>query len=491
MSNELRVPTPCLVVLVGASGSGKSTWAAQQCRPGEVVSSDALREQVGESSSDQRASTDAFAVLDEIVRRRLARGLFTVIDATSLHPDGRARYRDMAGVANVPCVAVAFPTDAATCRRRNKARAVPVPAAALTQQLKEFEATLPLLAGEGFAAAHLEPGELRRLPAGFSSGTRSAGNTLRFGLQLPRHGWRGGPEETASRLRDLAQAAEESGFVSLWLMDHFIQIPQAGRAWDDLLESYTTLGYLAGVTSRIRLGTLVTGVTYRNVALLGKIIATLDVVSSGRAIAGLGAAWYEREHAAYGFAYPPLRERFALLEDALELLPLMWGKGSPAFEGRVVQVPEAICYPRPLQEHIPILVGGSGERRTLRLVAQYADACNLFGDPSVITHKLDVLRRHCTEVGRDPDDIEVTNLTTALTAASGRDLDAACERLRPEGANPDRFLRAAGAAVVEDQIPRFAAFADAGVQTAICNLPGAPEGEDVAAFGPLISAFAQ
>ena len=120
-------------------------------------------------------------------------------------------------------------------------------------------------------------------------------------------------------------------------MDHFIQIPQAGREWEDLLESYTTLGFLAGVTSRVRLGTLVTGVTYRNVALLGKMIATLDVVSGGRAIAGLGAAWYEREHVAYGFAFPPLRERYALLEDALELLPLMWGKGTPAFKGRVVE----------------------------------------------------------------------------------------------------------------------------------------------------------
>jgi alkanesulfonate monooxygenase SsuD/methylene tetrahydromethanopterin reductase-like flavin-dependent oxidoreductase (luciferase family) len=138
-----------------------------------------------------------------------------------------------------------------------------------------------------------------------------------------------------------------------------------------------------------------------------------------------------------------------------------------------------------------LLVGGSGERKTLRLVARHADACNLFGDPATIAHKLDVLRGHCETEGRDFDTIEVTNLTTALTANTGKELDAACARLRPDGASADRFLAAAGAAVVEDQIPRFAAFAEAGVHTAICNLPGSPEPEDVAAFAPLISAFAQ
>ena len=164
-------------------------------------------------------------------------------------------------------------------------------------------------------------------------------------------------------------------------MDHFLQIPQIGREWEDMLESYTTLGYLAGVTGRVTLGTLVTGITYRNLAHLAKIVATLDVLSGGRAVCGLGAAWFEREHRLYGWDFPPRRERYALLEDALELLPLMWGPGAPRFEGRTVTVDEAICYPRPLQERIPILVGGSGERRTLRLVARHADACNLFGDP--------------------------------------------------------------------------------------------------------------
>jgi F420-dependent oxidoreductase-like protein len=343
---------------------------------------------------------------------------------------------------------VAFPTDAATCKSRNRQRASPVPGPVLTKQLKEFDRVAARLDTEGYDAVFAAPGPLRRRPA--------KATALQFGLQLPRHGWTG---SRAAALRGVAAAAEEAGFSSLFLMDHFIQIPQAGREWEDILECYTTLGFLAGVTSRVRLGALVTGVTYRNVALLAKMIATLDVVSDGRAIAGIGAAWYEREHAAYGFALPPLRERYALLEDALELLPLMWGKGSPAYKGRVVEVPEAMCYPRPVQEHIPILVGGSGEKKTLRLVAQHADACNLFGDAKTISRKLVVLRDHCAAVGRDPSAIEVTHLGTVSPNA--------------------------------DPIPQYAGLADAGVQTAIVNFRGEPSPADIAAFGPVISAFAE
>ena len=445
---DVTVPTPCLVLLVGVSGSGKSTWATENCAPGEVVSSDALRAQVGESAVDQKASTDAFAVLEDIVQRRLARQLFTVIDATNLEDDSRARYRDFARAAGVPCVAVVFPTDAATCKSRNRQRANPVPGPVLTKQLKEFDRVVPLLPTEGYAAVFVEPGPLQR---------RSASATaLRFGLQLPRHGW---PGSTSDALRAVAVAAEDAGFESLWLMDHFIQIPQAGREWEDILECYTTLGFLAGVTARARLGALVTGVTYRNVALLGKMIATLDVLSGGRAVAGLGAAWYDREHTAYGFAFPPLRERYALLEDALELLPLMWGKGSPAFKGRVVEVPEAMCYPRPVQEHVPILVGGSGEKKTLRLVAQYADACNLFGDAKTVAKKVSVLHAHCADVGRDPSAIEVTHLGTVSANA--------------------------------DPVPYYSGLTDAGVQTAIVNFRGEPTPGDVASFGKVISAFNQ
>ena len=254
-------------------------------------------------------------------------------------------------------------------------------------------------------------------------------------------------------------------------MDHFLQIPQVGREWEDMLESYTTLGYLAGVTSRIRLGTLVTGVTYRNLAHLAKVVATLDVVSGGRALCGLGTGWFEREHALYDWRFPPLRERYALLEDALELLPLMWGPGSPRFEGRTTTVAEATCYPRPLQERVPILVGGSGERRTLRLVARHADACNLFGDAATVRHKLGVLHAWCETESRDPAEIAVTHLAPARVVAAGEPREGQ------------------GAASVEEHVGRYRELAEAGVQTAIVGLSDAIGAESVTRFADVIAAF--
>jgi alkanesulfonate monooxygenase SsuD/methylene tetrahydromethanopterin reductase-like flavin-dependent oxidoreductase (luciferase family) len=256
-----------------------------------------------------------------------------------------------------------------------------------------------------------------------------------------------------------------------------------------MLESYTTLGYLAGVTSDVRLGVLVTGVTYRNVAHLAKIVATLDVLSGGRAWCGLGAAWFAKEHQAYGWAFPSLRERYALLEDALRLLPVMWGAGSPPFEGAVVQVPETTCYPRPLQERVPIMVGGSGERRTLRLVAEHADACNLFGDAATVRHKVDVLHRHCADVGRDPDTVLVTHLSTALTARSRADLDAAVAAAKPKRATPEAYAAAVNAGTVDDHVGRFRELADAGVQTAIVNLPDLGDVAPVERFAEIIARF--
>ena len=254
-------------------------------------------------------------------------------------------------------------------RERNRARESPVPANVVAAQLREIEGVAERLGGEGFAAVR-GPGPVTLVPRRARSprSTRAARQredpaVLDFGLQISRFGFPGHPATTARTLAEIARAAEETGFTSLWVMDHFLQIPQVGREWEDMLESYTTLGYLAGVTERIRLGTLVTGITYRNLAHLAKIVATLDVLSGGRAMCGLGTAWFEREHELYGWGLPPRADRYARLEDALELLPLMWGKGAPRFEGRTITVEEAVCYPRPLQERIPILVGGSGERK--------------------------------------------------------------------------------------------------------------------------------
>jgi F420-dependent oxidoreductase-like protein len=312
---------------------------------------------------------------------------------------------------------------------------------------------------------------------------------LRFGLQLSGYTHKAGRTGTAEWIREVAGRAEAAGFDAIYVMDHFRQIPQVGRAWEDFLESWTTLGYLAACTTRVRLGTLVSGITYRNVAHLAKIVATLDVISGGRAVCGLGAAWFEREHKAYGWRFPPLAERYELLEDALRLLPLMWGPGGPAFEGKRLRVPEAICYPRPLQEHVPILVGGQGERRTLRLVAQYADACNLRGDPPVVAHKLAALAAHCRSFGRDPATVVVTHLGTALVGRDRAELDALAGRLQPRATSPESYRQWAGAGTVEEQIGRFRELAELGVAEAIVSLPDLGDTAAVERFADVIEAF--
>jgi F420-dependent oxidoreductase-like protein len=472
----LRLPDPSLVVLVGPTAAGKSHWAAEWFHPDQVVSSDRLRAVVGAGERDQRASRDAFEVLDLILDKRLKRGLTTVIDSTGLEPGRRAAWRELAGRHGVPVHAVVFDAPAAEVRARNRERGSPVPSKVVTAQLRESEGVLDVLAGEGFAGVHAA-GAVELVPPGFLTALDSATKqredpmTLDFGLQIPRFGWPGHPATTAERLGEVARAAEDAGFTSLWVMDHFLQIPQVGREWEDMLDSYTTLGYLAGVTERARLGTLVTGITYRNIAHLAKIVATLDVLSGGRAVCGLGAAWFEREHRLYGWDFPPLRERFDRLEDALELLPLMWGPGSPPFEGRTIAVSEAICYPRPLQERIPIMVGGSGERRTLKLVARHADACNLVGDVERVRRKLAVLREHCETEGRDFATIEVTHLAQARVVPPGAPR---------EGPN-------AGSA--EEQVGRYRELAEAGVQTAIVGLSDMDGPEAATRFGEVIAAF--
>jgi F420-dependent oxidoreductase-like protein len=314
---------------------------------------------------------------------------------------------------------------------------------------------------------------------------------MRFGLQISSFHWPGRPQETAARLAAIARAAEDAGFSSIWVMDHVVQVPQVGREWEDLLESYTTLGYLAAVTRRCRLGVLVTAVTFRNVAHLAKIVATLDVLSGGRAACGLGLGWFKREHEAYGWGLPPVTDRYTLLEEALQVLPLMWGPGAPAFAGRALDVPEAICYPRPVQERVPILVGGGGERRTLRLVAEHADACNIMGEPDVVRRKVAALGEHCDRVGRNPADIEVTHLTPLLIAGDRDELAARVEALKAPAQSPEAFVERALGGTVDDHVGRFRELADAGVQTAIVSPVGMADATPVVRFGEVIAAFAQ
>jgi alkanesulfonate monooxygenase SsuD/methylene tetrahydromethanopterin reductase-like flavin-dependent oxidoreductase (luciferase family) len=258
-------------------------------------------------------------------------------------------------------------------------------------------------------------------------------------------------------------------------MDHFRQIPQVGRAWEDFLESWTTLGYLAACTTRVRLGTLVSGITYRNVAHLGKIAATLDVLSGGRAVCGVGLAWFEAEHKAYGWSFPPVNDRYALLSDALQLLPVLWGPGNKPFRGAVLDVPDTTCYPRPLQEHLPVLVGGSGPR-TLRLASKYADAVNVFGDVAQV-RKL---------AGHVSGDVELTHLSTTLVGKDHRHVDGLVERLRPRNQNPARYAASVNAGTVDDQIGRFRELSEAGVAEVMISLP---QLEGLETMAEVISAF--
>ena len=234
--------------------------------------------------------------------------------------------------------------------------------------------------------------------------------TMRFGFHFLDFNLPDGPASYAPALRATAAAADEVGASWFTVMDHFFQMEQFRTAHDPMLEGWTTLGFLAAVTERVRLGTVVTGVTYRHPGLLAKIGTTLDVLSGGRAFMGIGAAWYEREHKALGVPYPPVAERFERLEEALRIIRQMWSEDEGPFEGRHYQLAETINVPTTLSRpHPPIVIGGSGEKKTLRLVAQYADATNLIvADTDQAAHKLEVLRRHCEDVGRDYDSIEKT-----------------------------------------------------------------------------------
>ncbi|GAB3479668.1 LLM class F420-dependent oxidoreductase [Amycolatopsis cihanbeyliensis] len=231
---------------------------------------------------------------------------------------------------------------------------------------------------------------------------------MRLGVQIPDFTWPNGPTRLGAELAEVARAVDEAGFDYLAVMDHFFQIPVVGPAENDMLEAYTTLGYLAAHTERVRLLTVITGTFYRHPGLLAKAVTTLDVLSGGRAILGIGAGWNEEESRGLGFPYPPTRERFELLEDALRYCLRMWSGSDEGFNGkhvraeRLLNVPQALSRPHP-----PIMVGGGGEKKTLRMVAEYGQACNIFNTPE-LEHKLDVLRRHCDDLGRDYAEITKT-----------------------------------------------------------------------------------
>lgn len=273
---------------------------------------------------------------------------------------------------------------------------------------------------------------------------------MKIGLQIPSFTWPGGAAKIGSTIVDIARLADEAGFASLWTMDHFFQIEFVGPREHDMLEGYATLSYLAAVTKNVRLGTLVTGVPYRHPGVLIKTVTTLDVLSGGRAWLGIGGAWFEGEAVALGIPFPPISTRFELLEEALQIAKQMWSPNNGPYHGKHNNLSETLCEPQPLSRpHPPIMVAGGGEKKTLRICAQYGDACNLFGGPEMVGPKLDVLKRHCEALGRDYGTLEKTTLNTVHVAP--------------------------GQMTAKDVIDQCKALAEIGVQHAIVNMPNVHE----------------
>lgn len=291
---------------------------------------------------------------------------------------------------------------------------------------------------------------------------------MKIGLQIPSFTWPGGPARIASTLTAIARGAEDAGFYSVWLMDHFFQISMIGPPEHDMLEGYNGLGYLAAVTKKVKLGTMATGVIYRHPGILIKTVTTLDVLSGGRAYLGIGAAWNEAEARGLGVPFPPIGVRFEQLEEALQIAKQMWSPNNGPYHGKHNQLQETLCVPQPLsQPHPPILIAGGGEKKTLRLVAQYADACNVYGPVETVRAKLGILKAHCETLGRDYAAIDKTTLGTV--------------EVQP------------GKMSASEVIAHCKALADLGVDQAIFNMPNVHEMKPLETFGkeiiPAVAAF--
>ena len=373
-----------------------------------------------------------------------------------------------------------FETPEAECRRRNAARDRPVPAPALAGQLKRMRTVADELAAEGWDVVHQVAPERGRVPEDAperverhttpSDPDRRSSQGLEIVLQVSRFPW---GEDPAAWLRDVALAADEAGFAGIALMDHLIQIPQVGRAWEPIPEPWVTLGLLAGLDTRLKLGTLVTPVTFRPAGITAKAAATLDALSGGRAFVGIGAGWWEREHAAFGLAFPPAGERLDLVEDAIETMRALWASGTKAYAGERVDLPETTSYPRPAHD-IPIVLGGSGDR-TLRIAARLADAVNVRSDH--------VDRAVAALAGTE---VAITVLDLPVIGRDRDDTWSRVERLRGRTAAA-AFARRTHAGTVADQRDRYAVLADRGVSTVFLGLADLAGAEDVAALAALTS----
>jgi alkanesulfonate monooxygenase SsuD/methylene tetrahydromethanopterin reductase-like flavin-dependent oxidoreductase (luciferase family)/predicted kinase len=485
-TGRVQLPDPALVVLVGASGSGKSTWAAAHYREQEVVSSDALRGVVGSGPHDLDASADAFGVLETVVTARLGRGLTTVVDTLGLDPTKRRAWLAAARAAGLPAVVVLLDTPDAECRRRNAARDRPVPAPALAGQLRSVRDVRPVLEAEGWdlvipvAPDVTAPDQVPEARPE-SSADRTSSLGLRAVLQVSRFPW---GEDPLAWLSGIARAADEAGFAGPALMDHLIQVPQVGRAWEPIPEPGVTLGAIAALGTDLELGTLCTPVTFRPAGITAKAAATLSALTGGRAFVGIGAGWFEREHAAYGLDFPPARQRLDDLERAIVTMKALWASGTKAYDAHGVVLPETTSYPRPAGK-IPVIVGGSGARRTLRIAARHGDACNLrTTDEAELERLIGVLDHHCDDVGRDRAEVAVTVLDLPVVGQDRDDVWARVERHR--GRTPAAAYAArTHAATVAGHRDRWARLARLGVTTVFLATPDLDGPDDVLALAGL------
>ncbi len=362
-----------------------------------------------------------------------------------------------------------------------------MPARALTEQLRAFRATAEALATEGWDQVVTVTGEGGARPVTAveqaPEPVAAPGSTFDVVLQVSRFPWGASPVDW---LKDVATAADEAGFSGIALMDHLIQIPQVGSVWEPIPEPWVTLGMLAGLDTRLRLGTLVSPVTFRPAGITAKTAATLDVLSGGRAFLGIGAGWWQREHAAFGLPFPGHTARFDQLESAIETIRALWAAGTKPYVGDRVELPETTAYPRPVSE-IPIIVGGGGERRTLRIAARLGDGCNVRSDLATLEHKAAVLRKHCKDVGRDPDEVALTVLDLPVVGLDRTDAWDRVERLR--GRTPAAAYAARHHAGTPAQHrARYEQLAARGVSTVFVALPDLTGAEDVLAVREMVPA---
>lgn len=486
------IPEPALVVLVGAAGAGKSHWSGQHYRAVEVVSSDHLRAVVGSGRADLDATDDAFELLDRIVRARVGRGLTTVVDTLGLDAGRRADLRDLARTHGLVAAVVVVDAPDEVCRRRNAQRDRPVPAPALRSQLarvREVRADLDAEdwdvvvgvdgsdAGPAVATVAITAEPAAREPAA-ANGPGTIPGLGGIVLQVSRFPW---DDDPLGWLVAVARAAEDAGFTGIALMDHLLQIPQVGRHWDSLPEPLVTLGALSAGTERLRLGTLVSPVTFRPPGVLAKAMATLDVLSGGRAFCGVGAGWFAREHAGFDVDFPPIAQRQDDLERGIEVMRALWGPGTKAHDGPLAALPETTSYPRPVGD-LPIVVGGSG-RQTLAIAARSGDAANVRTE--VLDDALPVLQKACVDAGRHLGaDVALTVLDTPVVGTGRHDVARRVERLRGR-TDAATFRRTRAVGTVEDHRSRYTDLAERGVSTIFLAAPDLDGPDDVARLAPL------